>query len=146
MRKVILISIFFIAIGIILILLYHFIFPTFYVKGVILLQKGEVKTLSIPYSSFLFEYKDNISLPINVTFQSVQILGSKYSSQIYSFYGNSFEGDIIIKNNATSPVLFGYVIVDYSPLVVFFPVLLYLGIALIIIGIAIAGITYYLYH
>ena len=144
MRKSILAGIIFLIVGILLLLIYFVFFPSYYIKGICLLNAGETKTLNVPYFSFIFEYKDNISKPLNITLQS--ITANKYyeNNSIFYYFGNSFEGTVIVKNNYTTPVLFGYVIIDNVPLFFLLPVLFYLGIIIIVLGLLIIGTSYVL--
>lgn len=142
MRKIILTSLAFLIIGILLILVYHYLFPAYYVKGTYLLNPNESKSINIPYYSFIFEYKDNNTQPLKISFQSVSI--SKYSenNSIFYYYGNSYDGSLEISNNYTTPILLGYVIADDTPLLFLFPVLFYLGIILVILGVLILIVDY----
>ncbi|BFH73899.1 hypothetical protein SJAV_18430 [Sulfurisphaera javensis] len=142
MRKIILTSIIFIAIGIILIILYHYLLPTFYIKGIVVIPPHQSENFNIHYPSFIFEYKDNISSPLQIQFQNIEISNYTESNSIFYFYGNSFSGNVKVINNYTSTVLFGYVIVDETPLFIFLPILFYLGIILLIIGIIMLGLAY----
>jgi len=44
------------------------------------------------------------------------------------------------------PVLLGYVIVDNTPFFFFLPVLFYLGIIMIVLGLLILGVFYFLFR
>ena len=146
MRKIVLISIIFLIVGILLLLIYFVFFPSYYIKGTYLLNAGETKDLNIPYFSFIFEYKDNINKPLNIALQSITVNKYFENTSIFYYFGNSFNGGIIVKNNYTTSVLFGYVIINNSPFFLFLPVLFYLGIIMIIIGLLILGTFYVLFR
>ena len=146
MRKIVLTSIVFLIIGILLLLIYYVFFPSFYIKGVYLLNPGDNKIFDLPYSSYIFEYKDNITKPLNVTLQSVIVNKYYENNSIFYYFGNSFDGRVIVKNNYTIPVLLGYVIIDNTPFFFFLPVLFYLGIIMIVLGLLILGAFYFLFR
>lgn len=135
MRKLLIVAIVFIVLGIVLISIYYYIFPTLYVKGIFSLQPNQSKSLAIPYSSFIFEYKDNVTSPLRIGFESAIITNYTESDSIFIYYGSSSEGIVTIENNYSHPILIGYSIVNDSPLLIFLPFLLYLGIGVIIIGV-----------
>ena len=144
MRKIILSSIIFLIIGVILLLIYYVVFPSFYIKGVYLINPGEAKTLNIPYSSYIFEYKDNISKPLELETRSLTVYKHYENNSIFYYFGNSFNGAVTVKNNYSTPVIFGYVIIDDSPFFLFLPVIFYIGIVVIALALIILGAFYFL--
>ncbi|BAB65858.1 hypothetical protein [Sulfurisphaera tokodaii] len=144
MRKIVLTSIVFLTVGIILILIYHFLFPSYYIKGVYLIPSSKQVSISVPYSSFVFEYKDNSTLPLELTFNNLIITKYNESNSVFYYYGESFNGNIMVKNNYSYPVLMGYVVVDETPLFIFLPTLFYSGIILIILAIIIIILSFVL--
>jgi len=146
MRKIFLTSIIFLIIGVLLLLIYYIFFPSFYIKGVYLLNPGQNKTLDIPYPSYIFEYKDNITKPLNITLQSATINKYYENNSIFYYFGNSFDGKAIVTNNYTMPVLFGYVVIDNTSFFFFLPVLFYIGIIMIALGLLILGTFYVVFR
>ncbi|QIW23702.1 hypothetical protein EWF20_05700 [Sulfolobus sp. S-194] len=144
MRKIVLTSIVFLIIGVILILIYHFLFSSYYIKGVYLLPSSKQVSISIPYSSFIFEYKDNSTLPLKITFNNLIITKYNESNLIFYYYGESFNGNIMVENNYSYPVLMGYVVIDETPFFIFLPTLFYTGIILIILAVIIIILSFVL--
>ncbi|WP_221287646.1 hypothetical protein [Stygiolobus caldivivus] len=142
-KSFLIIGIVFIIVSFIFLYLHYSLTSDTFKKGIIVLNRGESRSLDINYQNFIFEYKDNISKPLKVVPINAQIINTSYRNGTYYLIGNSFYGSkIIIENNYTEGVLIGFVILDNSPDLLVYSLSLMFFIVSLIAGGVIAGISF----
>ncbi|QGR19115.1 hypothetical protein [Stygiolobus azoricus] len=142
-KSFLVIGLVFIIVGLIFLYLHLTLSKSSYIKGVIPIKAEGNYTISISYSSFVFEYKDNTSEPLQVIPVNSQIINTTYSNGIYYVFGKGFyNSQLLLKNNYTQGVLVGFVLINDSPIYVVYSLSLVFFIISLVAGIIIASLSF----
>jgi len=142
-KSFLVIGLVFIIVSLVFLYLHLTLSKSSYQKGVIPIRAKGNYTLSISYSSFVFEYKDNVSEPLQVIPVNIQIINTTYSNGIYYVFGKGFyDSQLLLKNNYTQGVLVGFVIINDSPIYVVYSLSMTFFIISLVTGIIIVSVSF----
>jgi len=142
-KSFLVIGLVFIIVSLVFLYLHLTLSKSSYQKGVIPIKAEGNYTLSISYSRFVFEYKDNVSEPLQVIPVNIQIINTTYSNGTYYVFGEGFyDSQLLLKNNYTQGVLVGFVLINDSPIYVVYSLSLTFFIISLVAGIVIVSVSF----